>query len=107
MESISKLTEDAPREKVWFLYVVRRDDNALYTGITLDVQRRFKEHLSGRGAKALRGRSLVLSYRVALGDQSIALRAESRFKALSKVRKEVFIQQQLSPTMLLEALALG
>lgn len=86
--------------------MVRREDNALYTGITLDVQRRFKEHLSGRGAKALRGRSLELCYAVELGDKSLALRAEIRIKALTKVRKEQLLNEQFSATGLLERLSL-
>ncbi len=40
----------------WYLYLIRTADNALYTGITTDVQRRYKQHQSGKGAKALRGK---------------------------------------------------
>jgi putative endonuclease len=40
----------------WFLYLVRTADNALYTGITTDVARRFLQHQTGKGAKALRGK---------------------------------------------------
>ncbi|MGB0867831.1 MAG: GIY-YIG nuclease family protein, partial [Granulosicoccaceae bacterium] len=45
---------NADSERQWFLYIIRRDDRALYTGITLDVNRRLREHLNGQGAKALR-----------------------------------------------------
>ena len=39
-------------EKVWFLYVVRCSDDTLYTGVTTNPDRRFKEHNeSHRGAK--------------------------------------------------------
>lgn len=41
----------------WFLYLIRTADNALYTGITTDVARRYQQHQSGKGAKALRGRA--------------------------------------------------
>ncbi|MCP5910167.1 GIY-YIG nuclease family protein, partial [Klebsiella pneumoniae] len=32
----------------WFLYLVRTADNALYTGITTDVARRFLQHQTGK-----------------------------------------------------------
>lgn len=92
-------------EGIWSLYLVRRDDNALYTGITLDVPRRFVEHLEGKGAKALRGRSLELTYQVALGEKSLALRAEIRIKALTKARKEQLVCAQPSKEQLLTLLA--
>ena len=93
-------------EPVWSLYVVRRDDNALYTGITLDVPRRFRQHVSGSGAKALRGRSMQLSYMVELGDKSLALRAEYRFKALSKRQKEQLLNSNANREQLLQCLSL-
>ncbi len=40
----------------WFVYLIRTADNRLYTGITKDVERRFTQHQSGKGAKALRGK---------------------------------------------------
>jgi len=36
--------------------MIRCTDDALYTGITTDVERRFSQHASGRGAKFFRGR---------------------------------------------------
>ncbi|MGP6213224.1 DNA damage response exodeoxyribonuclease YhbQ, partial [Escherichia coli] len=40
----------------WYLYLIRTADNKLYTGITTDVERRYQQHQSGKGAKALRGK---------------------------------------------------
>jgi putative endonuclease len=42
---------------LWSLYLIRTADNRLYTGITTDVARRFMQHQSGKGAKALRGKA--------------------------------------------------
>jgi putative endonuclease len=40
---------------MWFVYIVECADSSLYTGITLDVARRVKEHNSlGKGAKSVR-----------------------------------------------------
>lgn len=86
--------------------MVRREDNALYTGVTVDVARRFTQHMRGQGAKALRGRSLLLCYQVEIGERSLALRAEIRFKALTKRRKEQLVMQNLDGQLLLRELAL-
>ena len=78
-----------PKTPLWYLYVIRTKDNALYTGITTDVERRFQEHQSGRGAKYLKGkRPLLLVYSVQLAHHSVALKAEYRLKQLSKKQKE-------------------
>ena len=74
----------------WSLYLVRTRDGALYTGIALDVDKRFAEHVAGpRGAKALRGRGpLELVYRVGVGDRGLAQGLEHRIKRLDKEEKE-------------------
>ena len=73
----------------WAVYLVRRADGALYTGIATDVERRFQEHQEGRGAKALRGRGpLRLAAAARVGDRSAGQRVEARIKRLPKHRKE-------------------
>ncbi len=72
------------------LYLVRRDDGHLYTGIATDVQRRIADHENGRrGSKYLRGRQpLELYYQRAIGTRSLASKIECRIKKLSKTEKE-------------------
>ncbi|HAU9634186.1 TPA: GIY-YIG nuclease family protein [Escherichia coli] len=67
----------------WFLYLIRTADNKLYTGITTDVERRYQQHQSGKGAKALRGK----------GELTLALRAEYRVKQLTKRQKERLVAE--------------
>lgn len=31
---------------MYYVYILRCEDNSLYTGITTDLERRFEEHLS-------------------------------------------------------------
>lgn len=79
----------------WSLYVVRTADGALYTGISTDVDRRFEQHQTGCGAKALRGRGpLAIVYRVAIGDRGRAQRVEHALKSLSKSEKEALVLAQ-------------
>ncbi len=73
----------------WFVYLIRSADNRLYTGITTDIERRFAEHQSGKGAKALRGKGeLRLAFAREVGDRSLALRVEYQIKQLTKRQKE-------------------
>ncbi|WP_251120829.1 GIY-YIG nuclease family protein [Escherichia coli] len=78
----------------WFLYLIRTADNKLYTGITTDVERRYQQHQSGKGAKALRGKGeLTLVFSAPVGDRSLALRAEYRVKQLTKRQKERLVAE--------------
>lgn len=71
------------------MYLVRRSDGALYTGIAIDVRQRLVAHAGKRGAKALRGRGpLALVFSARLGDRATAQRLEARLKRLAKVDKE-------------------
>ena len=79
-------------EKIWYLYILRCGDGSLYTGITTDVQRRPKAHLTGKGAKYTRGRGpLTLVHRESCGSRSDALRRELEVKALTRDEKERLI----------------
>lgn len=74
----------------WYLYILRCADDSLYTGITLDLERRFEEHNSNgiKCAKYLRGKQpLTMIYHVEFDDKSSALRAEMRVKKLTKPQK--------------------
>jgi len=43
----------------WFVYIILCSDDSLYTGITTDPERRFRQHADGTGAKYFRGRRPV------------------------------------------------
>ncbi|EGU47781.1 hypothetical protein VII00023_20347 [Vibrio ichthyoenteri ATCC 700023] len=77
----------------WSVYFVRMRSNRLYCGITTDVERRFKQHCTGTGAKALKGQGpLVLAwFHPAGNDRSIASKLEYSLKQISKAQKEALI----------------
>ncbi|EDP60550.1 GIY-YIG nuclease family protein [Vibrio sp. AND4] len=80
-------------EQRWSVYLIRNNRNALYCGITNDVQRRFNQHKSGKGAKALKGKGpLVLEWSCAFESKSIAMRVEYFIKQLTKAKKELLVQ---------------
>ncbi|BDY04560.1 GIY-YIG nuclease family protein [Ferrimonas sp. YFM] len=90
---------------MWSLYLVRTACDRLYTGITTDVERRFKEHNSGRGAKALKGKGpLTLEFHTPIGDRSQASKVEYRVKQLTRRQKEGLLSQQALPEHCLDAL---
>ena len=91
----------------WFVYMVRCGNNALYTGITTDVERRTAEHLSGnrRSAKYIRfSTSVELVYQVKLGHRRLAARAEYRIKQLTKADKETIVREAFPGPRLLRFL---
>ncbi len=82
----------------WFLYLIRCKNCRLYTGITTDVERRFKEHESGdkKGSKYLRGKKpLTLVLRKKVGDRSMALKIEAKVKKMSKIKKELLVDGKI------------
>lgn len=80
-------------DKSWFVYMIRTTDNQLYTGITTDIQRRWHEHLSGKGgARYFRGRTPAALYLVdTQPDRSSASRREYALKQLTKKSKEALV----------------
>ena len=80
-------------ESDWNVYMVRCRDGKLYTGITTDVERRFAEHQSGKGAKYLRGRApLKLAFKIKIGKHSLALKIERLIKRLPRFKKERIVE---------------
>ena len=74
---------------MWFVYIVECADLSLYTGITLDVERRIKEHNdSARGAKSIRyKRPVHLVYQEAYEDHRDAAKREYEIKQLKREAK--------------------
>jgi putative endonuclease len=82
--------------KTWFVYVLRCADNSLYTGITLDVNKRLDEHngIEKNGAKYTQARRPVeLVYQEASDSRSAACKREYAIKKFDKSQKERLIKQ--------------
>ena len=80
---------------MWYMYVVQCSDETLYTGITTDIQRRIREHNhSKRGAKyTRRRRPTKIILLEPHPDRSSAMRAENKFKRLTRKQKEEKINE--------------
>jgi len=79
--------------KKWSVYMLLCSDGSLYTGITTDVDRRVREHNSGKGSKYVRSRRPAeLVWREDAKSRSEALQREAAVKALSKADKERLVE---------------
>lgn len=72
-----------------YSYILRCEDQSLYTGYTNDIKKRLLSHLSGRGAKYTRShKPKYLVHIECFLDKSEALKREAEIKAYSKNEKE-------------------
>ena len=86
------LTQEDPISS-WYVYLIRDRNNALYCGMTNDLERRFSQHVSGKGAKALRGKTpLSLVWHQNMGSKSEALKYEFAIKQWAKKKKEKLVE---------------
>ncbi|MCM2679398.1 GIY-YIG nuclease family protein [Echinimonas agarilytica] len=82
-------------QTAWYVYIIQTHKGALYTGITKDVERRFKEHLevslgiaNAKGAKYFRtNKPCKIVYQEALVDRSQASKAEYKIKQMTRAKK--------------------
>ena len=78
----------------WWVYIIEARNGHLYTGITTDVERRFKEHQSNKlkGARYFRGNPPVaVRYQEASENRSEASKREAAIKKLSRKQKLALI----------------
>ncbi|MBU3965361.1 GIY-YIG nuclease family protein [Patescibacteria group bacterium] len=85
---------------MYYLYILKCADKTLYTGITVNLQRRTKEHNSSNlGAKYTRSRRPVkLVYSKKFRSRSTACLEEARIKTLSRKEKLEMIKNNSSST---------
>lgn len=81
----------------WFTYILRCNDQTLYTGITTDISRRLSEHNTGtKAAKYTRSRKpLTLVYVETHDTQGEALTREAHIKKLKRTEKEMLIENSI------------
>lgn len=73
-----------------FVYMLKCAGNRIYTGYAVDVEARFEQHKSGKGArftKAFPPERILRTFE--LETKEAALRLEARIKKLPRVKKEL------------------
>jgi putative endonuclease len=73
----------------WYVYIIRASDDSLYTGITTDLERRLKQHQTGKGgAKYFRGRKACdFVYTESGHNRSSASIREAQIKKMTRQQK--------------------
>lgn len=73
---------------MYYIYIAECSDGTLYTGYTVNLDKRIQTHNEGKGAKYTRGRTpIVLKYYEEFNSKNDALKRESEIKSLSKIKK--------------------
>ncbi|MDO8496184.1 MAG: GIY-YIG nuclease family protein [bacterium] len=82
---------------MYYVYLIECKDKTLYTGITTDIQRRFKEHSSGKGGAYTRSKKVVkVLYTEQFETRSRALKREAEIKGWTRIKKLNLIQNKKS-----------
>ena len=78
----------------YFVYILKCSDNTYYTGVTNNIERRFKEHQSGESKTSYTysRRPLELVYYTSFNDVDNAILFEKRIKKWSRKKKEATIK---------------
>ncbi len=73
---------------MYFVYMLRCNDDSLYTGSTTDIEERIAQHNCGKGSKYTRSRlPVALAYSEECISKSAALKREAAIKKLSRGEK--------------------
>ena len=80
----------------WSVYIIENNDRSYYTGISTDVERRFKQHMNGQGAKFFNSRTPIkVIFQENGHTRSSASKREVEIKRLTKKDKIQLIKQSL------------
>jgi putative endonuclease len=83
------------KHTLYTVYVLECENGALYTGITTDVARRFKEHTTGKGGHFTRTYAVKrIVYTEEQPTRSAALKREMAIKRLSRAQKLELVHQR-------------
>ena len=87
-KNAKKKRRNSKRAQKWFVYMLHCADQTLYTGITNNMERRFKTHAAGKGARYTRTRlPLAVVYRETCATRTDAMVRECAVKALPRKSK--------------------
>jgi putative endonuclease len=76
------------RCEMYYTYIVECSDGTLYTGFTVNLEKRIKTHNEKKGAKYTRGRTPVtLKYYEQFENKTDAIKREAEVKKLNKLNK--------------------
>jgi putative endonuclease len=78
---------------MYFVYLIECRDGSLYTGITTDLERRFKEHKSGVGGHYTKAREVMrIVHSEKYPDRSSASKREAEIKSWRREKKQALFK---------------
>lgn len=90
------MVSEQRKSNQWCVYVLKCKNGDLYTGITNNLHRRFKEHVSGKGGhftKSFTAEEILFSEDHT--DKSSALKREAQIKGWTRKKKVALIEGNL------------
>jgi len=85
------------RKNMNYTYILKCNDNTLYTGWTNNLEKRIEAHNAGKGAKYTKARLPVeLIYYEKFETKEEAMRREYAIKKMTRKKKEELIKDRLS-----------
>jgi len=89
--------------KDYYVYIIECINNRLYTGWTLDIKKRFNEHVSGKAGakftKSFKPKKIAASWKIIDSTRGEALSIEAYIKSLTREKKLAIIN---NPMLLIE-----
>jgi len=82
--------------KVSYIYILKCSDNSYYTGVTTNLEQRFKQHQSGfyKGSFTYFRRPLSLVFYATFTNINLAIDKEKQIKKWSRAKKEALIDDR-------------
>jgi putative endonuclease len=91
----SKGCEDGLVAEAW-VYMLRCRDGSLYTGWTVDLERRLARHRAGKASRYTASRlPIELALALPMSDRTAARREEARIKRLDRDAKLALLDQDI------------
>ena len=79
-------------EKTFYTYLILTENNTYYCGYTDDIEKRYKKHQEGSGAKYTKANKPVkIAYLEEFTTKSEAMKEEYRIKHLSRQEKDKLV----------------
>ncbi len=82
--------------KIYYVYILQCSDKTYYTGITSNLEKRFKEHQLGKHQESYtyKRRPLKLAFYCEFTEVGFAIDWEKRIKKWSRAKKEALINEE-------------
>ena len=92
-ESLQATRDHYINKFMYFVYLIECNDKSIYTGITTDVARRFKEHKNGEGGHYTSSKKVIkILYTEQCKTRSEALKREAEIKGWKREKKLALIK---------------